>query len=84
MKHYVVAAFDAACNAFARPMYVQSPGIAIRSFQDEIKRKEPNNVLSQHPEDFTLHHIANWDDTTAQYEPIQPVVIARGADHREA
>jgi hypothetical protein len=79
MKYSVCAVKDRAVDAFNRPLYVPTVGVAIRSFNDECNKKDTE--LHLHPEDYDLYEIGSWDDLTAIYTPIEaPRVIARAQD----
>lgn len=71
--HQVVAVRDSALDAFDRPFFTPSIGVAVRSFGDEIKR--PDSPMHKHPEDFELWHLGEYDDTTGR--------IAQAPDHRQ-
>lgn len=78
----VVAVRDSAMQAFANPIVVPTIGVAIRSFSDEVNRKDPQNQLHVHPEDFELWHIANWLPEEGYFENPEERArcIARGKD----
>lgn len=79
MKYAVCAVKDRAVDAYNRPLYVPTVGVAIRSFNDEVNRKD--SELSNHPEDYDLYELGQWDDQTAVFVPLeQPRVIARAQD----
>ena len=79
MKYAVCAVKDRAVNAFNRPIYVPTVGVAIRSFTDEVNRKD--SELQNHPEDYDLYEIGQWDDETAIYTPLEALrVITRAQD----
>ena len=82
MKRCVCAVFDSAAMVFGSPIFTASPGVAMRSFSDEVNRASPDNALNQHPEDFVLHWLAEYDDATVVFN--QPEggmrVLARGKD----
>lgn len=80
MIYFVLAVRDRAADAFGQPMFVASKGGAIRSFSDEINRKEPNNSLAAHPEDFDLYELGTFDDSNAKFECASPRQIAVGKD----
>lgn len=63
----VVVVKDRAADAYGRPIFVHTRGIAIRSFQDEINRPAADNEMYKHPEDFDLYFIGEWDDHTAEF-----------------
>jgi hypothetical protein len=77
----VCALYDSQLGAFNRPMFVQSTGLAVRSFIDEVKRVDGNNPLHAHPEDFLLYHVADWEEDTATFDNIvPPVILVKGLD----
>jgi len=79
MKYSVCAVKDRAVDAFNRPIYVPTIGVAIRSFTDEVNRKD--SELATHPEDYDLYELGQWDDGTAIYTPLEAIrVIARAQD----
>lgn len=79
MKYAVCAVKDRAVNAYNRPIYVPTVGVAIRSFTDEVNRKD--SELQNHPEDYDLYEIGQWDDETAIYISLEaPRVITRAQD----
>lgn len=64
MKLKIVSIFDKAMNEFHRPAFVQSEGLAIRSFQDEVNRDDAQNDLFKHPADFELYLIGEFNTET--------------------
>lgn len=58
--------------------------MAIRSFGDECRRKEPGNALGAHPEDYELWHIGSFDDNTGFFRNLEErKQIAVGANYRD-
>lgn len=82
MTSVVCAVRDSAMQAFAQPAFVPSVGVAVRSFSSEVNRKDPQNVLSQHPEDFELWHVADWNEEAGAFSVPEggPRCVARGKD----
>jgi hypothetical protein len=81
MLSVIVSVKDSAAEAFGRPMYLQSLGVAIRSFTDEVNREDKDNQLYQHPDDFDLYELGVFDDSLGRYElRDNPTVIVRGKD----
>jgi hypothetical protein len=79
MKYSVCAVKDRAVDAFNRPLYVPTIGVAIRSFTDECNKKD--SELNIHPEDYDFYELGQWDDQTAVFIPLEvPRVIARAQD----
>jgi hypothetical protein len=81
MISVIVSVRDSAAEAFGRPMYLQSLGVAIRSFTDEVNREDKDNQLFNHPDDFDLYELGVFDDSIGKYElRDNPSVIVRGKD----
>ena len=84
MKLSIVSVFDSAAGAFARPFFVPSVGLAVRSFRDEVNRAAPDNPMHAHPDDFVLFELGELDDNTGLITPLPaPVSIARAKDQKE-
>lgn len=86
-KLYVVAVKDSAIEAFNRPFYVPAVGAAVRSFTDEVNRKAEDNPMHAHPDDYSLHVLAVFDDETGTFSPENPEgprLLARGKDIKTA
>ena len=81
MVSVIVSVKDSAAEAYGRPMYLQSLGVAIRSFTDEVNREDKDNQLFNHPDDFDLYELGVFDDSLGRYElRDNPTVIVRGKD----
>jgi hypothetical protein len=81
MISVIVSVKDSAAEAYGRPMYLQSLGVAIRSFTDEVNREDKDNQLFNHPDDFDLYELGVFDDSIGKYElRDNPTVIVRGKD----
>lgn len=81
----VCAIFDGAIQAYARPVFVPAIGAATRSFMDEVRRKGEDNQLHNHPEDFSLYHLADFNEETGKFSMPEdgPVMLIRGKDVQE-
>ncbi len=67
MKLVLCTVKDRAADAYGRPMFVPSVGVAIRSFSDEVNRQDPDNQLFNHPDDFDLYELGEFDDNTGLF-----------------
>lgn len=68
MKQVIVCVRDKKVDAFGRPFFVPSAGAAIRSFDDEVNRVDPDNQMNKHSSDFALYEIGVYDDSVALIE----------------
>jgi hypothetical protein len=79
MKLVLCSVKDRAADAYGRPMFVPSIGVAIRSFSDEINRTADDNQLNNHPDDFDLYEFGVFDDNTGSFELYeQPKLLSLG------
>jgi hypothetical protein len=67
MKLVLCSVKDRAADAYARPMFVPSTGVAIRSFSDEVNRNAEDNQLYNHPDDFDLYEFGEFDDNNGRF-----------------
>lgn len=67
MKTKVLAVFDVQAQAFQRPIFVPSVGFATRMLVDEVNRAAQDNLLYQHPEDFRLFELGEWDESSGLF-----------------
>ena len=68
MIQVVVAVKDRAADAFGRPFFLPTAGMAVRSFMDEVNREAEDNQLHKHPDDFDLYQLGTYDDSTGMVE----------------
>ena len=79
MKLILCSVFDRAADAYARPMFVPSVGVAIRSFSDEVNRSDIDNQLFNHPDDFDLFELGEFDDNTGKFNLLEaPKLLSLG------
>lgn len=62
MKLEIFTIYDHAAKAYNKPFFVQTVGIAIRTFQATVN-EEQNGAINQNPEQFTLFKIGVYDDS---------------------
>jgi len=61
------AVFDSKAEAYLRPFFAETQGLALRSFVDAIQ--DPNSPMGKHPEDYTLFCIGSYHQGTGRLEP---------------
>lgn len=76
LKIYTV--HDAAVKAYLQPFFARSHGEALRSFTDAIN--DPKTSLNAHPHDYSLWHVADFDDNTATVVPNPPERLLGGTE----
>lgn len=81
MKQVIVAVLDLKVTSFARPFFVASVGVAMRSFADEVNRNAADNIMFHHPSDFVLYELGVFDDEVGKFNGLDgPKIIAHGSD----
>ena len=68
MKLNAYTVYDSKIQAFKPPFYLSADGDALRAFGDTCNNKD--TPLGQHPEDYTLFKLGEYDDKTALFEPL--------------
>lgn len=77
MKTQVFSILDHKSSAYGSPFFSPAVGVAIRSFSDLCRDDKTN--LFRHPEDFSLFHIGEFDDSNAtlvSFVELRPVAKA--------
>lgn len=71
---HIYSVLDLKGVAFAAPFFQHTDGLAIRAFQDACR--DPNNQLHQHPEDFVLYRLGDFDDQGGKITPLEGGPVA--------
>lgn len=79
-KLCVLAVRDSAADVYGSPFFVPSIGVGIRNFGEAINKQDENNMMYQHPEDFSLWSLGVYDDGTGAFETHVPKQVARGQE----
>jgi hypothetical protein len=66
----VYSVFDIKAAVYHRPMFLDTHGLAIRSFEDACRAE--GSPLAQHPEDYSLWYIGDFDEATGVMQSAQP------------
>lgn len=83
MKQIMCAVKDRAADAFGRPFFAQTAGVAIRSFMDEVSRDAADNQLFAHPDDFDLFELGAFEDGSGKFEILEePKLLMLGKQVR--
>lgn len=73
MKLKVFALFDSKAAYYGTPFFLQNKMVAMRSFSDLVK--DPQSMVSKHPEDFNLYEIGEYDDSTGVMKSEPPLAL---------
>ncbi len=82
MKLLVFSVYDEKAEFFSNPFFVAATGIATRMIADLAN--DPSTTISKHPNDFTLYHVGNWNNTEAKFDNLAtPKFIARASEYTQ-
>lgn len=82
MFYTVCSVYDDAAKAFLPPFFVQSRGIAVRSFTDAVNSRD--HQFSMHPADYTLFVLGQYDDADASFNLYAtPESLGKGIQYKE-
>lgn len=66
MVRNVFAIFDEKAEAYLQPFFLNTVGMALRAVTDLVNN--PEHEFARHASDYTLFHIAEYDDSTGSFE----------------
>lgn len=78
MQLIMVSVRDAKSEVFGTPFFVQTLGVAIRSFDDEVNRIDPENMMNKHSQDFSLWQLGTFDNDKGECVPMLPKLLIQG------
>lgn len=82
METKIFSIYDDKAKAYMMPFYSPQTGSAIRAVVTQLK--DPNSMLSQHPNDFTLYEIGVFNDQDGILDPAQPALfVGKLSDYLE-
>lgn len=70
MKLKMFAVFDVKAAAYLAPFFLPTVGQAVRAFADASN--DPSTMFAKHPEDYTLFHVGEFDDSSGDCAPVVP------------
>lgn len=63
MLHKIFTVYDSKSEVYSKPFMLKTKGEAMRGFVDVSNDKE--SAIGQHPEDYSLFEIGEFDDGSA-------------------
>lgn len=70
MKLQIFCLYDMVVKSFDRPFYQSNKGAAIRVVQDTCR--EGGNMIAQHPDDYSLYLVGEFDSETGTVSALAP------------
>lgn len=80
MIYKMYAIRDTGAEVFDRPIFARAHGEAERQFQNVVR--DDQTVIGQHPEQFSLWYIGEFDDKTGEFTPLEggSIVLCKAID----
>lgn len=60
---------DAKAQAYLRPFYIPTIGMAVRTFEETCN--ETGHEFNKWPQDYSLYHCGEWDDQSGDETPLE-------------
>lgn len=73
----VFSVYDSKARVYSQPFFAHNIAVAVRMFQSTIA--DANTNLAKHPEDYSLFHLACFNDETGAFTPRTPVNLGLAA-----
>lgn len=67
----VYSVFDSKLASFGKPWYQLADAAAIREFSDSVNDSNPKNPWFNHPEDYSLFYLGEFDDAIGKLLPVK-------------
>lgn len=64
MQQRIYTIYDSKAEAYLKPFFTTTKGLALRSFIDESNK--PGSTLNMYPADYTLFELGTFEDDTGQ------------------
>lgn len=71
-KLIVCAVYDAKVQSYMQPFFCRTKGEAHRMWEGTVNSGD--SLFSKHPADFTLFHVADYDDQVGRFSQLEVLV----------
>lgn len=68
MKKQMYAIYDSVAMVFLNPVSLTNDGDAVRWFAGIVNNKEEKSNITNHPEQFSIHRLLDYNDKTGHFE----------------
>lgn len=74
--------YDSKAEAYMQPFFTQAAGVAIREFGNLVE--DEGHAIGQHPEDYTLFEIGEWEELEGVLKGDVPKARCNGLDFKSS
>lgn len=78
----VFSVYDSKAEAYMRPFFAETKGLAVRAFRDSVN--EAGSQMHVHAEDYTLYWIGAFSQATGALEPRNPDSLGNALTFKES
>ena len=82
MKLNVYSIYDDTAKAYTQPFFMKNHGEAVRLFADEVNGSR-DIPIKNHPEQFTLYYIGEWDNNSGNLELRDHQSLGKGIAYKQ-
>lgn len=75
MKTKMFSIYDTKMESYGTPFFMPKRGAAMRAFGDLAK--DPKSTIHQHPTDYDLYELAEYDDESGEIVACKPVNLGK-------
>jgi hypothetical protein len=75
----IFACYDKKSQAYTTPNFFTHAGQCLRALEDLVNEKNPNSMISSHPEDFSIWHLGEFDEISGEITPVKPTHVQEAA-----
>lgn len=79
MKLIAVSVRDNVAESFGIPVFLPTVALGMRSFRDALTSADQSNPMCQHPNDYDLYHVGQFDPLSGSFSAISPILLVKGA-----
>lgn len=79
----IFTVFDTAAEAFLRPFFAETEGMAKRAFSEAINSPDGESSFFKHFQDYSLFLVGWFDDQSGEITAEKPTHIGAGAAFRK-
>jgi len=78
----IFSVFDSAAEAFLRPFFAETEGLAKRAFSEAVNTPQGDSNFFKHYQDYSLFLVGWFDDQKGELTAEQPTHLGNGANFR--
>lgn len=74
----VFSVYDSAVEAYLRPMFLPTRGLALRGFTEAVNGND--SEMTKYPSQYVLFELGEFDDGSAKFKMHEPISLGVGVE----